>query len=187
MIRTPKVVFEFLHWIINIGMERRYEVFRRDDRLVDEPRLVAQTQYTVNNGLNTASRHRDDDVQLKINHKVDTRLNGIKQLYLILLDVRSEQTWDPRRDDFYPLPVSHSRWESSNDTESNYSIQIDLTDRYIQKRRNNLDLLFPVDKPSGDIDAGSDDEEDRTNGVSGETYQVGTTANLRRIAEEVHQ
>ena len=193
MTRTPMAVFEFLDWIVGIGRERGYEASRRADLLVDEPRLVSRTRYTVDQGLNTPSWDRSGDVHFKVNDEVKARVDGIDQLYSVVLDVHSKRTWNPDRDDFYPLSVSYLRRQSNEDINGDYPIRLDLTDPYFQSRRNDLDRLFPVKQPSEDGAIGSDGGSGGPDGfggdgeVRGEPYRVGTTANLRRIAEAVYQ
>lgn len=146
MTRPPQAVFEFLDWIVDIGTERGYTASRQADLLVDEPRLVARTRYTVDQGLNTPAWAQRSDVRFKVNDEVETRLDDVEQLYSIVLDLHDKQTWDPDRDDFYPLTVSYLRRRSNEDINGDYPIGLDLTEPALRRRRSNLDRLFPVDE-----------------------------------------
>ena len=146
MTRPPQAVFEFLDWMVDIGTERGYTVSRQSDLLVDEPRFVARTRYTVNQGLNTPAWAQPSDVRFKVNDEVETRLEEVEQLYSIVLDLHDKQTWDSNRDDFYPVTASYLRRRSNEDKNGDYPVGIDLTDPALRRRRNDLDRLFPMDE-----------------------------------------
>ncbi len=190
---TVKVVSEFLDWCVEMGSERGYDVSRQNDLLVDEPRFVARTRYTVDQGLNTQELKPEGTANFKVTDEVETRVDRFDKVHSIILDVHNTWTWDPDRDDFYPLTTRYLRRQSSEDVNGDYPVRLDLTGPSLRHRRNDLNRLFPNDEQSGNdgLDPhNSDDPTDDLDGGGGfpdEAYRVGTISNLRRIAEQVDQ
>ena len=190
---TVRVVSEFLEWCAEMGSERGYDASRQDDLLVDDPRFVARTRYTVDQGLNTQALNPAGIAHFKVTDEVETQLERFDKVYSIVLDVHSKWTWDPGRDDFYPLTTRYLRRQSSEDINGDYPVRLDLTDPSLKHRRNDLDRLFPDDEQSGNDRLGPHNGDDPTDDPDGGgkyrdgAYRAGTISNLRRIAEQVDQ
>jgi hypothetical protein len=143
----------FLEWLQEQGIQRGYDPSLRlgDMIILERPRLLARTRGSV---------CQEGNITLRFNDEMNYDGTDFKRVFSIILDLHSRRAWNPGIDDFYPLSlILIETLEKESRTTTN-TLALDLDDKRIQKQKNNLQALFPVDGEVETIEAPANRIED---------------------------
>jgi hypothetical protein len=130
---------QFLKWLQEQGENRGYspEVHDGAKCILEQPRLLARTRASV------AQR---GSLKFKVNDEVEYENDEFKNVYSIILDLRDDRNWDAEWDTFYPLPLRLINNLADEDINGDHPVTIDLSHPSVERQKNRLQTLFPVEE-----------------------------------------
>jgi len=135
----PRAKIEFLEWLQRQGEYRGYSPEVNDDEkvIVEQSRLLARTR---------ASVAQQGSLKFKVNDEVEYNNDEFENVFSIILDLHDGRNWDAEQDTFYPLSLRSISDLSDKDINKDYPVTINLSHRGVERQKNRLQTLFPIEE-----------------------------------------
>jgi hypothetical protein len=130
---------QFLEWLQGQGEHRGYspEVNYDAKVILERPRLLARTRASV------AQRRY---LNFKVNDEIEYKNDEFEKVYSIILDLHDGSNWDAELDTFYPLPLRLINNLANKDINEDHPVTIDLSHPGVERQKNRLQTLFPIEE-----------------------------------------
>lgn len=135
----PRAKIQFLEWLQGQGEHRGYtlEVNYGAKVILERPRLLARTRASV------AQRRY---LNFKVNDEVENENDEFEKVYSIILDLHDGRNWDAEQDTFYPLSLRLINNLANKDINDDHPVTIDLSHPGVERQKNRLQTLFPIEE-----------------------------------------
>jgi hypothetical protein len=135
----PRAKIQFLEWLQGQGEHRGYspEVKYGAKVILERPRLLARTRASV------AQRRY---LKFKVNDEVEYENDEFEKVYSIILDLHDGRNWDAEQDAFYPLSLRLINNLANEDINGDHPVTIDLSNPGVERQKNRLQTLFPIEE-----------------------------------------
>lgn len=130
---------QFLEWLQEQGEHRGYssEIDYGAKVILERPRLLARTRASVDQ-----RRY----LNFKVNDEVEYENDEFEEVYSIILDLHDGRTWDAERNSFYPLSLRLIDDLANKDINEDHPVTINLSHPGVERQKNRLQTLFPIEE-----------------------------------------
>lgn len=155
----PRAKLKFLEWLQEQGENRGYSPeLKYGARVVlERPRLLARTRASV------AQRK---SLKFKVNDEVEYENDDFEKVFSIILDLHDGGKWDAEQDAFYPLSLRLITNLAKEDINEDHPITIDLSHPGVDRQKNRLQTLFPIEEEDNQEPPAERITDDRTKGLN---------------------